>query len=411
MNFFRRYQKLFSIIIFLGISFLLAYLIWLTFFKSTEETPENISKPGIISGLPEMATGTKNIIKEIIDGYLPDGSPSPQPGPSEVSSKAEGGLTKTEKISKDKAINPTISSDGKVQYYNFFDGKFYKIDKNGNTSLLSDRYFPGVDSVTWSPNKDKAILEYPDGKKILYNFDTKKQATLPSHWVDFSFSSDGSQLSSKSIGNDPINSWLVVSNDDGSKARAVEHIGTNHNIVYPAWSANQQIVALYTKGVDFNRQEVFFLGQNEENFKSTIIEGRGFEFKWSNNGEKLLYSVWNTDDNLNPRLWIVDASVDKIGNNRKNLELQTWASKCNFASPTDLYCAVPESLPQGAGLFPELADRTKDLLYKIDLKTGAKKLLAVPDGSFNISEIMVPSDQKTLFFTDKSRGEIYKIDL
>jgi len=55
--------------------------------------------------------------------------------------------------------------------------------------------------------------------------------------------------------------------------------------------------------------------------------------------------------------------------------------------------AVPESLDRGAGLFPEMADKTKDNLYKIDLKTGVKKLIAVPTDAFNISQIMVPTSQ------------------
>ncbi|MBN2854560.1 hypothetical protein JXK06_03470, partial [Patescibacteria group bacterium] len=254
-------------------------------------------------------------------------------------------------------------------------------------------------------------LEYPDGRKILYNFETEKQASLPSHWQDFSFSPDSGQLVSKSIGLDPDNSWLVISNDDGSKAEAIEKIGTNANIVYPAWSPAQQIVGLYTGGVDFNRQEIFFIGQNDENFKSTIIEGRGLEFQWSSDGDRLLYSVWNTEDNLNPRLWLVSASVDSIGQARKSLDLMTWSHKCTFATNSEVYCAVPESLPEGAGLFPELADQTKDILYKIDLNTGAKKLLAIPDGAYNVSEIMVPENQDVLYFTDKKTNELYKVDL
>ena len=167
----------------------------------------------------------------------------------------------------------------------------------------------------------------------------------------------------------------------------------------------------YTQGVDFNRQEVFFVGLNGENFKSTVVEGRGLETQWSPSGDRLLYSVYNTDDNLNPRLWIVDAAGDTIGANRRSLDLQTWADKCTFASNTEIYCAVPEYLERGAGLFPELAGKTKDDLYKIDLTTGTQRLLAVPDGSYNISQVMVSADQSCLYFTDESTGRLYKINL
>ena len=412
MNLFRRYQKLFIIIIFLGICFLIGYFIWSLFFKTSEPEILIDENGQIISNFPDIATGTQAIIDGTGQTDLPFEPTTPIiPLPNDSSLTAGGGVTVAQKLGDDKASNSTLSADGGVQYYNEADGKFYKIDKDGNAILLSDKVFFSVDNVTWAPGKDKAILEYPDGRKILYNFETEKQASLPSHWQDFSFSPDSNQLVSKSIGLDPSNSWLVISNDDGSKAKAIEKIGTNANIVYPAWSPAQQIVGLYTGGVDFNRQEIFFIGQNEENFKSTIIEGRGLEFQWSSDGDRLLYSVWNTEDNLNPRLWLVSAAVDSIGQGRRSLDFMTWAHKCTFATNSEVYCAVPESLPEGAGLFPELADQTKDILYKIDLTTGAKKLLAIPDGAYNVSEIMVPENQSVLYFTDKKTNELYKVDL
>jgi len=304
-----------------------------------------------------------------------------------------------------------MTSNDELRYYNQNDGKFYKLDSNGELVTISDKIFHQVSKVTWSTDGNKAILEYPDGSKITYDFQTQKQVTLPKHWEDFSFSPSGKQISAKSIGNDVENRYLITANADGSKAVSLSAIGENADYVYPVWSPNNQAAAMYTRGLDFNRQELFFVGLNGENFKSTIINGRGFEPKWSDEGDKLLYSVYSSDNNMNPSLWIVNAQGDNIGRNRTNLGLSTWASKCTFASNEEIYCAVPENLPQGAGLFPELADKTTDNLYKIDLNTGAKKLIAVPSTAGNISNIMVDSNQKTLYFTDKNTGKIYEIKL
>jgi hypothetical protein len=114
---------------------------------------------------------------------------------------------------------------------------------------------------------------------------------------------------------------------------------------------------------------------------------------------------------MNPSLWIVNAQGNDIGQDRINLGLSTWASKCSFASNTEVYCAVPKDLPEGAGLFPELADKTADILYKIDTTTGNKKLIAIPENASNISNIMVASGQTILYFTDKATGKIYSIQL
>ncbi len=425
MNIFSRYKKIFLILFFLGLVFLFGYLLYQVFFKTGEVSPPNQTATGTINGLPSAGLGGETNGTPSGTGMLPGGESETGsdinngnnlsgggPDGDKPSSIAIGGLTETNVLSKSPAYNPTLSSDGSVQYYNKSDGIFYKVDKNGNLSRLSDKVFYDASNVTWAPDSSNAIIEYPDGNKILYNFDTEKQTTLPAHWQDFSFSPGSDEIISKSISPlDPENNWLVVSSNDSSSAKAIEQIGNNADTVYPSWSPNQQIVAMYTRGVDFDRQEVFFVGQNSENFKSTIIEGRGFQSEWSKDGDKLLYSVYHTKDDLKPRLWIVEASGDNIGQNRKSFNLQTWADKCTFATNTEIYCAVPETLEKGAGLFPEMADKTKDNLFKIDLASGTQKLIAIPDNAYNISQIIVPENQDTLYFTDKKTGFLYKVDL
>ncbi len=419
MNLPAKYKKIILIVAFLGIVVLLGYLIYSFFFKPVTVTPP-VTTPGEVtepSGLPTAGEGGQQVSTTTGGVGIPTtpgvtGPVSPQSPQAAVSAVAQGGLTKVTALNNTPSVGAILSSNGKdVQYYNKTDGKFYKIDANGEAVPLSDKVFHDVSAVTWAPNTSKAVLEYPDGSNIVYDFNSERQFTLPKHWEGFDFSTDSNQLVSKSIGNDPDNRWLVVSNSDGSKAQALEFIGENADKVIPSWSPNNQSIAMYTKGVDFNRQELFFVGLNEENFKSTIIEGRGIQTQWTDKGDRLLYSAYNNNSDLKPKLWIVNAQGDNIGVNRKSLEINTWANKCTFASANEVYCAVPDELERGAGLFPEMADQTKDSLYKINTATGARELVAVPDGKYNISSLMVTDNQNQLFFTDKTTGRIYKIDL
>jgi len=213
------------------------------------------------------------------------------------------------------------------------------------------------------------------------------------------------------MGIDPNNRWLVVSEADGAKIKPLESLGTKDNTVYPAWSNNNQIVAMYTEGVDFDRQEVFFLGLNNENFKSTIVEGRGFEPKWSPEGDRLLYSVYSSRTDMKPNLWVVNAQGEDIGTDRKNLNLQTWAHKCTYGNDTDLYCAVPSQLEEGAGIFPDLAKGTTDRLYKINTTTGVKKLVAIPDSDYSMENLSVSENGYYLYFTDQATGRLHNIKL
>jgi len=425
MELLRKYKKLIIAIIFLALICLLGYLLWRTFFKASPTTISTnpATEPTNIGGLNLSDNGNPNYSENNNGGNLNTGDNASNsnnggsnnnttaPTGNEASDLAVGGVTKVTTVTSSRVLDPIMTSNNQLRYYNSDDGKFYTLNSNGELVSLSDKVFHQVKNVTWSTDGNQAILEYPDGSKINYNFSTQKQVTLPKHWEDFSFSPTGTNISAKSIGDDVENRYLITANSDGSKALSLSAIGNNADDVYPIWSPNNQVAALYTRGVDFNRQEVFFVGLNNENFKSTIINGRGFEPQWSDNGDTLLYSVYNSSNNMNPSLWLVDAQGENIGQDRTNLGLSTWASKCTFATNTEVYCAVPKNLPEGSGLFPELADKSSDLLYKIDTTTGSKKLIAIPENASNVSSIMVASDQKTLYFTDKITGKIYSIQL
>ncbi|MGE5425836.1 MAG: TolB family protein [Bacillota bacterium] len=418
MGFFSRYKKIFISLGFILAVALLAYLLWTFFFKQPAAPIETLEPGGIMGGLTPSGDGSPNYSTSTGPGKLEPGSGRDNqnqgttlpPDSNEASDVALGGITKTDLAVSDNVSSATMTENGQLRYYSETDGKFYRLSQDGPVAL-SDKVFHEVSDVVWSGNGGKAIIEYPDGSKISYDFDTGKQVTLPKHWEDFSFSPDATRISAKSLGADVENRYLVVANADGSRARSLSAIGNNDKDVYPVWSPNNQAAAMYTRGVDFNRQEVFFVGLNGENFKSTIVNGRGFQPLWSDSGDKLLYSVYSSDRGMNPSLWIVGAQGDEIGQNRTELGLNTWAEKCNFATNTDLYCAVPESLPEGAGLFPELATNTSDLLYKIDLKTGAKKLIAIPDSGATIANIMVSDTQDLLYYTDAQTGKLYEIRL
>ncbi|MFA6369886.1 MAG: hypothetical protein WCX09_02835, partial [Patescibacteria group bacterium] len=167
----------------------------------------------------------------------------------------------------------------------------------------------------------------------------------------------------------------------------------------------------YTRSLDFNRQEVFFVGLHGENFKSTIVEGRGLTYEWSKTGDRLLYSAYNVNSDLKPLLWIVDAQGDRISQNRQSLGLNTWADKCAFANNTEIYCAVPTELEEGSGIFRSLAANSHDEIYKINLENRTRTLIAIPDGQYNINQVVVDESQNKLTFSDSRTGNIYQLKL
>lgn len=304
-------------------------------------------------------------------------------------------------------------SSAVIRYHNTADGKFYKIGADGKPVMLTDQVFYDVSKVTWAKNQDKAVLEYPDGSKIVYNFDLKKQTTtIPKHWEDFSFSSDGGQIAAKSIGLSPENRWLITTNDDGTGTKTIEPMGNNASDVIVDWSPNRQVLAFSQTGEAQSgyRREVLFIGQNHENFKSTIVEGFGFVPQWSTTGNKLLYSVYSQRSDFKPELWIVNSSGDQIGSNRQSLQLNTWADKCAFESDETLYCAVPREMPQGAGISPVVVANSYYDLFKVDLKTGLKQGINL-GGDYSVKDVTYDKQNNKLFFTDSLQNGVFEVKI
>lgn len=308
--------------------------------------------------------------------------------------------------------NPIQGQDG-IQYYSTQDGRFYKLNAAGVPELLTEEVFYNVQQVTWSPAGTEAILEYPDGSNIYYNFATKKQATLPKHWQEFSFSEESNKIAAKIIGQSRENRWLTVANPDGSGATLVEPLGDNADKVTIDWSPNRQIVAFSRtgEGLGDNREEILLVGANGENFRSLVVEGRGFESTWSESGTRLLYSVYNANGSYKPELWVVNATGESIGSGRMPLQINTWADKCTFQDDRFVYCGVPTRLENGAGFAPELAESTPDKLWRIDTQTGAKNEILLDNRDHVIGTVTVSPDGRTLYFTDKLQPGLFQVDL
>ncbi len=422
-------KKILIIILFIIIIVFLAWFLYLIFFKkpvtpipiapvekeevkprlpATKESWETMTiQERIQQGLPalEWPSAAVKEITEPIKRVVP-----------EIDEVAQGQKTWITPISDQPVKGASLAADGKNSiYYDSVSGYFYSIDIVGNKELLTEQAFYNIDTINWSPNKNQAIIEYPDGFKVMYDFDKKKQYTLPRNWQDFSWNGTGGQIIFKSISDYAENNWLAIANPDGSQSKPIEHLGDNADKVTVSWSPNNQVVAFSSTGQPRGvwEQEILLIGQHQENFRSLIIDGRGFEPKWTPQGDKLVYSVYSAEFSYQPRLYLVDAQGDEIGRNKKNLGLATWAHKCTFnQNGTTLYCAVPKELPEGAGLVLELAEDARDDFYQIDVATGNISFLAEGAmGGYNVQEMYLSDDETYLYFVDKSTQKLRYLKL
>ena len=405
-------------ILFLIVCILLGYALYRLFFASKIPSPRP-GKPAEsgVSGFPDIGDGVIPEETPITD-RLPDSGEKPTRGsasPIGTDATPTGRTTITETVTRVADVNANnvvVGRDGNVKFYNQQDGKFYRLLADGSIVPMSNQTFYNVEKTIWSPAKNESIIEYPDGSNVLYNFDTKKQVTLPRHWEAFAFSPQGDKVASKSIGIDTTNRWLLTSNPDGSQISVVESLGDYSDKVLVDWSPNNKVIALSRTGepAGGDAQEIYLVGLNKENFKSLVVEGRGLEAKWSPNGGSLLHSVYSERSEYKPELWIVSGDPDTVGNGRKPLGVNTWAGKCAMADERFAYCGVPETLDIGVGFSPSLANATNDKLYKIDTATGFKTEIPL-NGDFTINTINTTPDQRTLYFTDKNKDGVFQVKI
>lgn len=402
-------KRILYAIIFFIICILLGFAIYWVFFAKKTTTPPP-STGGTQTGSGQFPTGGTGGVREQPTPVTPGTRPST--GGTVPTPATQTGTPRVSQVLDESLGSPAAAIAGGARFYNQSDGRFYRLDQSGNTVPLSDEVFFNVQNVTWSPRTNESVLEYPDGANIYFNFDTKRQTTLPKHWEEFSFSSDGDQIAAKSMGLSPENRWIVTANPDGSESRLVEPLGENADKVMVNWSPNKQIIALSRTGeaLGADREEVLFIGLHGENFRSTVVEGRDLRASWSPTGDRLLYSVYSARSDFKPELWVVNASGNEIGSGRKFLNLNTWSDKCTFANERVLYCGVPENLDTGTGFAPALADNTPDRIVKVDLDTGSRTEIPTTD-AYVINTMFVSEDGKTLYFTDKRKSGLFSAPL
>lgn len=310
-------------------------------------------------------------------------------------------------------VSAVPGNRGVGRFYDPKDGRFYYSLPDGGKTPLSNKQFFGVSDVTWGKSSDKAIMNFPDGSKVFYDFTSDSQAILPFYWENIDFSPQDDKIIAKSLGKSASNRFLVIASPDGTSAQAIEELGNNQSKVQISWSPNDQIVAFSHTGAPLgqDRESILLVGKQHENFPSLITDGRGFLPNWSPSGQILAYSVYKADNGYRPTLWVSGASPDSVNAGRRHLDIFTWADKCAWQSETILLCGVPAELGEGAGLQRELFDTGPDLLYRIDVTTGQAVVLGPIEGNGAVKSIAIAPGDSTAFVTEKRTGKLFRISL
>jgi len=418
-----KFKKILLIILFILVIIVVGFLLYRIFFKGPEKPV--VTEPGDIigGGLPAIDEGETTIRPDQEEGEDSLDADNIFVNQEEIDNIAQGGFTNSKEVVAKNIKSPDFSDiNNGLVYYDRENQAFFKVNENGSILKMSENKFHSVVNVVWSPTKNQALIEYPEDdnvpyNKVLYDFDKDRAITsFQKEMKDFNFSSNGEKLSAKWIGDYEDHNYIVSSDIYGNGFKFIEPIADKARDVQTVWSPDGEILATYREAIDGNRQEIFFINENDKNLSSLVVDGRGFEGAWSPKGDKLLYSVFKPEMDYNPTLWIAGGQGDDLGSGKRYVGLNTWVDKCDFSqSDGDIvYCAVPDYLPKGSGWYPELADDVPYHIYKVNVNTGRKEKVADPiiNGSrVTIDEIYLGEDDQILYYTNASDGHLYSIDL
>jgi len=412
------WKKAGLVMLFLAVTALLAFALYFTFFRPTPGPVVIVPPPTYPGGLPTIPGGGIVTPGEVVPpGTLPPSigiAVPPEVGVEQapqLSTTANGGQVSPQKLVDTGAQFVKLSSDGKtLNYYDSTSGLFSKVNPDGSLSLISTQAFRDVSNATWAPSSDKAVLEFKDGNKMIYNFATKQSYSLPSQFTDFSFSPDSKNLAAKDMKTNADERWLVTVDDRGGNKTYLEHMGDNADRVNVQWNPAGNIVGTSAKSVDNETSEVIFLTKDGSKLGKALVQGRDLRYDWSQDGNKMVYSVWNPNSNFLPTLWVTSTNPNSIDSGRVNTGLNTWADKCTYFQNSKIYCAVPKQISQYSGILPSNNDSPDDI-YQVDPNTGASVKIAEPVFPVQIQNMTVSNDGKTLYYTEQDSGSINKINL
>lgn len=411
-------KKIILIILFLIVSIGLAFLIYFVFFAKRQTPVEPIVPEELISGaeFPTAGEGGAQIVEPgggIVDEQF-------TPSETETQLPIQEGVISNSKqlVNRDISnINDYSNVNGGIVYYDNQNQTFYKITEDGTISKLSDRKFYSLTNATFSPTKNEAILEYPDKRKVLYDFNKDEFiARFPEQTQDFAFSQQGDKLSYKWIDYYEDQNYLVTSNPDASNFKFIRPIGDQARNINNIWSPDGEVMATFRKQADLERQDIYFINENDKNLRALLVDGFNFQGVWNTKGDKLLYNVTEPRKDYNPVLWIANGQGDGLGYGKASLGINTWVDKCSFSNADSnlVYCAVPDYLPRGSGINSSIAEGVVYSIYKINIANGSQELIAQPvvnNNRVSIDKIYTSQNDSQIFYIDHNTGYLYSINL
>ena len=324
--------------------------------------------------------------------------------------------TKIKVISQNAVLSPSINANkNKVVYYLKSNGNVWENNFDGSDPVqISDSNLENLVKVIWSPDKSNVITIFQDNlenvSKYSYNYTTSKAIPLNKYINYIAWSPDSKKNAYQYQNDFTDDNNISTANPDGTKYSILMNTRMKNMIV--EWPQGTDVF-LREKPSGLAQSSLYSLNTITKSFNKIIADVYGFSVKWSQKGEKILYSATN-EKGKNIGIFI----ADRNGANKKALDISTLAEKCAWSQDVRyIYCAIAKNINDAKTLPDDFYKGTfvgDDEFYKINTETGEKTNILEGEtinNTYDVSELFLAPEENYLLFIDRKNGWLYSIEL
>lgn len=304
--------------------------------------------------------------------------------------------------------------DGLIYFYNKLDGDLWTItDRGTNMQKVVTKNFKDIKSVKWSSDGKSEIINFVNGKIVIFNHKTNQEINLK-NGVDLA---DWSNISDKILykfyDNNKKERSLNISDLNGENWKKIATLPFRYTSFQNIPSSIQ--VAFWQSADAYISSELFKANITSLSDPVKVLDGRyGADFLFSQDGSKFLVSFVTEQGGSKMSLAVVDSQ----GSNFKDLKIPTFVQKIVWSKDgKNIYYAQPTEIPNGSVMpndYLENKFTTQDTFWKLDVTTGKKeRIVELKDLTEQIdaTNLFLSRTEDALFFINKKNGLLYKLSI
>lgn len=319
-------------------------------------------------------------------------------------------------VSDEPVFGAVLSPDGKY-FYAFLasNGQLNQYDLSGKLEkVLSTEKFENIKKIVWNKPKNKVIIKtepVPGAVKFLYfDISEKKVSILKENIDSVSWTNLGDKIIYKYYDPKIKKITINIADPDGKNWRSVAELNYQNTEVLSI--PNSSDISFWPSPNAFTSTSISTVTFSGKDQKELFKDHYGVDLLWSPSGARAALSASDQKGGHKIDLLL----MNRQGGEVQSLLFPTFVSKCVWSADSkNLYCAMPGDILDSAILpndWQEGKIVTSDTFWKIDISSGKKERLVDPEkigGFYDVLNPFLSQDEKTLFFTSKSDGKLYKL--